>query len=290
MSTENTGKMAAVASIGFPAAGELTVVGLGVYTMLGAFYDTGDPLKGIGFSSTGVGNIIDVSESELAGDFHVNPNDYVGACEYSLDEIDVEAGVMRLTLWSANGSVKIATLDGPAEGFGEAVTKKKKGSLYILPKGDNNLVSFSGDKTIKTIAFDLTAQIVSQGGKFSGVQYAQQNGNTNELSIDFQAKSDESTACATWFNESVGNKEAHMIHTEHGDNMPKVLYFAFQGVLTINGDAFNICLGQGEYVWAGRNWHLASMELDADKNGKNGNLGKYRLEQDGSNTFKVKVK
>lgn len=288
MNTESTTQRAAAANIGFPAEGELTVVGVGVYTMLGAFYDTGDPLKGIGFSSTGVGNIVDASESEMGGTFHVNPNDYVGACEYSLEEID--EGMVRLTLWSANSSVKIATLEGASEGLGEAFTKKKKGSLYILPKGHNNIVSFTGDSTIKTLTFDLTEEIVSSGGNYYGVAYSHQNGNTNELSIDFEVESDESQACADWFNESVGNKEAHMIHTEHGDNMPKVLYFAFKGVLTINGDSFHITLGQGEYVFAGRNWHLASIELDADKNGKNGNLGKYRLEQDGSNTFKVKVK
>lgn len=258
--------------------------------MLGAFYDVGDPLKGIGFSATGIGNIVDISESELEGTFHVNPNDYVGTCEYRLDEADVEEGFMRLTIWSANGSVKIATLDGPSEGFGEAFTSKKNGSLYVIPKDHSNIVSFTGDKTISSITFDLTSEIVSPGGQYYGVEYGHQGGNTNELSIDFQVKSDESKTCADWFNNFVGGNEDYMIHTERGDNKPGVLYFAFKGVLTINGDAFNVCLGQGEYVWAGRNWHLASMSLDADNNGKNGNLGKYRLEQDGSNTFKVKVK
>lgn len=274
-----------------PAVGEITIFGVGAYTLIGAFYDAGDLTKGIGLTSTRVGEIVDASESELTGFFHVNPNDYVGTCVYSLDSVDVGEGGMRLVIKSANEDTTIATFYGDSEGFGEAFVINKKGSLHIIPKDHNNVVRFvdNGDGTIKSILFEPVGEIVTEGQTYYGMNYGHSDGNQNDLFIDFQAGSKMSKECAEYFNHSVESDDSHMIHTERGDNKPQELSFAFSGTLTINGDAYAVCIGQGGYAWV-NNWHFASLSLKDTGHGKKGELGKYELTADGSNAFKIKEK
>jgi len=81
-----------------------------------------------------------------------------------------------------------------------------------------------------------------------------------------------------------------MMHTEHGDYRPQEMNFAFSGTLVINGISFPVALGQGHYS-STNNWFLNSDNLDADDDHKGGKLigggAKYKLEPDGSYTFKV---
>ena len=129
---------------------------------------------------------------------------------------------------------------------------------------------------------------IADGQQFDGVTVSPINGKANQIEIDFKAGREPSEKCADYYKAYVDDEKDNMIHTEGGDHAPNELNFAFKGTLTINGTAFNICLGQGDHDGS-HNWHLCSTSVDADNNGKDGDIGSYRLEQSGSHTFKVSL-
>jgi hypothetical protein len=273
-----------------PAVGYVTVLGIGVYYLSARFLgDIVGSGKEIHLKADGLGEFVDASFSEMAGFFYVDPSAHIGRCYYTLEDFEVEEGMMRLVIYGSDKETRIGAFYGLSEGFGEAYAHKKKASLSTWPSVYENKVKFIGNSTVSSITFLPHDHIVTKGQPFDGIAVAPINGHNNEIEIDFKSGRKGSKECADFFNATVNGDEAHMIHTERGSNKPGELNFAFNGTLTINGQAFEICLGQGHYLTT-NNWHLAATSLDADGNGKNGNLGKFRLEQDGSHTFKVSVK
>lgn len=273
-----------------PAVGFVTVAGIGVYYLTARFLgDIVGAGKEVHLKASGIGNIVDISESELAGFFDLNPSDYIGPCQYKLEDIDLEEGVMRLVIYSSDGNAKIGTFYGASEGFGEIFTAKKSGTLSAYPSVYQNEFKFIGNSDIQTITFEFASSyIVTKGQPFDGTSVSSIDGNANQIVLDFMSGRELSEACANFYTATVDDEDNHMIHTEGGSHTPKELNFAFNGVLTINGTAFNVCLGQGHHDGS-NNWHLASLSMDADNNGKDGDLGSYRLDQDGSHTFKVSL-
>lgn len=128
--------------------------------------------------------------------------------------------------------------------------------------------------------------IVSDGQPFSGVKTSSA-GDT--LTITIKAGRHGTARCADWFDSFVSGQYSRMIHTLGGDNKPDKLNFAIKGTLTIDGEEFSICLGQGHHD-SNNNWHLASNSITADENAKNGTIGTkthYRLSQSGTYKFIV---
>jgi len=274
----------------YPAGGIITVVGVGIYYLTARFLgDVVGSGKEVHLTADGVGEFADISETELAGFFYQNPSDYIGSCEYTLEEIDFEEGVMRLLIYSSDGNTKIGAFYGLSEGFGEAFAHKKKGSLSAYPSVYDNKFNFEGNDDISTITFLYSGDYsLTDGQQFDGVTVSPINGKANQIEIDFKAGREPSEKCADYYKAYVDDEKDNMIHTEGGDHAPNELNFAFKGTLTINGTAFNICLGQGDHDGS-HNWHLCSTSVDADNNGKDGDIGSYRLEQSGSHTFKVSL-
>ena len=155
----------------------------------------------------------------------------------------------------------------------------------------DNEFKFTGDSTITSLDFSGDGQYSITDGKSWGGTTVTGSGTRN-LMVTAVADRKKSSAPADWYSQQVDSALTMMIHTKGGDPRPKELNFAFTGTLTINGTAFNICLGQGSYDDT-NNWHMCSFEMKADSNNKNGSLTNgpaYRLEQSGTHEFKVKVK
>jgi len=145
----------------------------------------------------------------------------------------------------------------------------------------NNEFDFNAQAGINSISFIYSGDYcISDGQDFDKV-------TSSGGKITVTAGRHGSDKCADWYSASVDGSTAYMIHTLGGDHKPDKLNFAIKGTLEINGDGFEICLGQGHHD-SHNNWHLASYQLTADSNGKNGTLdNKYRLSQDGTHSFKV---
>ena len=127
---------------------------------------------------------------------------------------------------------------------------------------------------------------ITKGQPFNGVKVTKDS-SKSECIIDIDAgRKKKDDPAAKWYRNSVGGNENHMIHTQGGEHSPSELNFAIKGTLKINDDSYEVCLGQGHNKH--NNWHLASDSLSSDANGKNGDFeNKYRIEQDGTYSFKI---
>ena len=159
-----------------------------------------------------------------------------------------------------------------------------------MMKMHNNEFNFSGDSSIGSLSFVWSKEyIVTESQPWGGVNSGSSSGAENSLQIVVSAGRHGSDECANWFKKYVNSDYYRMIHTLGGSNLPSKLNFAITGTLYINNQAFEICLGQGHNS-DGNNWHLASVDLNADNNAKNGRLGEFELDQSGSHEFKVSVR
>jgi|GEM_PF-2521695 len=148
---------------------------------------------------------------------------------------------------------------------------------------DNDIV-FEGQSGIGKMNFQFIGDYcVSDNEPFDGVKVS--TGET--LTITVKAGRHNSSRCASFFSSAVNGNQSHMMHSRGGDNKPKELNFAVKGTLKINDKEYDVVLGQGHHG-NNNNWHIASFKLTADKDGKSGNLGAFRITQsDDSYTFKV---
>jgi len=133
---------------------------------------------------------------------------------------------------------------------------------------------------INKVSFKFNGEyVITDGQPFGGVS------SDEKGKIIIKAGRKGSEKCAKWFNDFVASNYANMIHTCGGDNIPKELNFAVKGTLTIDGDNFEVCIGQGHRSSTGENnWHFASKSVVADSDAKNGTLG-IRMLQDGTHAF-----
>lgn len=271
------------------ASGSVTLVGAGLFDLEGIFIEVGTTgSRAIHLHSMRFGDVVDGSESELEGCFYEDPAKHLGKCYYSLEEADDDVGVMVLTIKGKDKSTKIARLEGPSEGFGEAFVTNKKGHLHVHPSEHNNYVKFKGNSSIDSISFELDEYIVTKDQPFDGIHPELESGNANKLDIDVKAGRKGSSDCADFYKDFVGNDSKYMMHTRGGNVHPSKLNFAFTGTLYINNIAFEVCIGQG-HDGSYNNWHLCSKDMDSSSNHKSGDLGAFHLSQDGSNTFEVKL-
>ncbi|MBL4706364.1 MAG: hypothetical protein JKY54_17685 [Flavobacteriales bacterium] len=241
------------------------------------------------FHGDGIGDDFDGETSEMEGSFSKSPAELadIGECTYSLETAEFEEGAIELTIMQ-NGEV-VGVFLGDSEGIGEAVLVDKKGKLTIpsTKEHDNQLI-FEGDDTIQSITFDYGDLYSISDGQPWGEVETTSSKDGSKLTIDIGAGRHKTAPPATWYNEVVGSDGDKMFHSQGGDNVPSVLNFAIKGVLTINQDKFNVCLGQGQ-DGSYNNWHLASDKVSASHPHKSGDLGNYHLTPSGSYKFKVKV-
>lgn len=147
-----------------------------------------------------------------------------------------------------------------------------------------NVINFEAGRNINSVEFVAEDHVITADQPWGGVTCAHIDKTTR---VGIVAGRHASKECAQWFSSYVDNKYDDMIHTMGGDNIPNQLNFAVKGRLSINGDSYEVCIGQGHHD-DNNNWHIASTEILADGDAKNGTLGnKYRLEQDGTHGFKV---
>ncbi len=129
--------------------------------------------------------------------------------------------------------------------------------------------------------------IITHGQDFNGVTTKDTTSKT-KCTVTVKAGRKGSSRCADWYKQSVNNNKNHMIHTGSGEHSPSNLNFAIKGILTIDTDSYEVCLGQGHNKNSQNNWHLASIEISSDSNGKQGDISnKYTLKQDGQHTIQI---
>ncbi|MCY7296898.1 hypothetical protein [Alteromonas sp. a30] len=251
----------------------------------------------IEFSAHGWGDDFGVSISELGGAFSKPVKDLEGECHFNLEEDGEEDGVLKFTI--KQDGVAVGEFKGISEGLDFTAIIDGKGKLKA-PRtvAHHNKFIFKGIDTnndINDIKFlfnndDTSAYSITKGQPWKEVNVMQKDhGSTLIVDIDAGRKGDSSNA--DFFNDTVNSDGNNMIHTDGGSNKPSELNFAIKGVLEINGDRFNVCLGQGHRSSNDHNnWHLASESLSADKHQKNGNLGSFHLAQNGTHQFDVSLK
>ena len=143
----------------------------------------------------------------------------------------------------------------------------------------DNEFDFNPSTNVESIEFKFGGEyIVTEGQPWSGV-------SANGGKIVVKAGRSGSEKCAKWFKDYVSSCEGNMIHTCGGDHLPEKLNFAIRGILTIDGQSFDVCIGQGHRDSTDENnWHIASRCIIADGDGKNGALG-IRMRQNGTHGF-----
>lgn len=143
----------------------------------------------------------------------------------------------------------------------------------------DNEFDFNASTNVNSISFKFNGDyIVTDGQPYGGV-------SSDGGKIVVKAGRKGSEKCAKWFKDYVASNYENMIHTVGGDNLPDKLNFAIKGILTIDGESYEICLGQGHRSSTGENnWHIASKSIMADKDAKNGALG-IRMLQNGTHAF-----
>lgn len=155
--------------------------------------------------------------------------------------------------------------------------------LYFQIKG-----SLSG----KTVSFEWNKEYSIGQEDNWGNNVSIEVKNPMKLTVSANRNSKEKDGAdipAKWYKGYVDYDGTKMIHTSTGDNLPSTLNFAIKGTLTIDGDAFEVCLGQGHHS-STNNWHLCSLDMDADTNSKGGYLGnKYYVDQADSNKFSIQI-
>lgn len=145
----------------------------------------------------------------------------------------------------------------------------------------DNEFNFVASTNVVSIKFVFSGDyIITTGQPWGGVA-------SNGGKIIVKAGRHGSKECAKWFKDYVASKYENMIHTVGGENLPDELNFAIKGTLTVDGQSFEICLGQGHRPSTGENnWHIASRSIVADADAKNGTLG-IRMLQDGTHAFRL---
>jgi hypothetical protein len=143
----------------------------------------------------------------------------------------------------------------------------------------DNEFNLKASTNINSISFKFNGDyIVTDGQPWGGV-------SADGGKIVVKAGRKGSEKCAKWFKDYVASNYNNMIHTCGGDNLPDMLNFAIKGTLTVEGEDFDVCIGQGHRSSTGENnWHLASKSIMADADAKNGTLG-IRMLQDGTHSF-----
>jgi len=239
------------------------------------------------FHSDGIGDVFDIDTSEMEGSFNKTVANLVGKCRFKLVNVDVEEGAIELTIFQNDAIVGFFT--GVSEGLGEAVIEGNGKLTIPETKTHNNNITFAGDKTIKSISFDYGDLYTITPGQPWGEVETTSSHNGSTLKIDIGAGRKDNKSNADWFNAVVNSANEKMFHTRGGDNVPKELNFAIKGTLTINGDKFNICIGQG-HTGSYDNWHIASESASSKHPYKDGYIGKYYFSSDDSDEFKVTLK
>ncbi|WP_158729660.1 MULTISPECIES: hypothetical protein [unclassified Flavobacterium] len=271
----------------YEATGLLGMGGFLFYE-IGCVFLVADPKNPVlRFHSDGIGDDFDISTSEIEGSFSKPVADLVGKCTFELVNVDFEEGGIELTIFQNDLPVGVFT--GISEGVGEAAIKGKGKLTIPETKTHNNNIIFAGDKTIKSISFVYGDLYTITPGQPWGEVETTSSHNGSTLKIDIGAGRKDNPENAKWFNDVVSSVNEKMFHTRGGDNVPKELNFAIKGLLTINGDKFNVCIGQGssgDY----NNWHIASENASSKHPYKDGYIGKYYFSSDDSDEFKVTFK
>ncbi|MFL0198817.1 hypothetical protein ACJDU8_25180 [Clostridium sp. WILCCON 0269] len=145
----------------------------------------------------------------------------------------------------------------------------------------DNEFDFEASTNVTSISFKFNDNyVITDGQPWGGV-------SSDGGKIIVKAGRSGSEKCAKWFKDYVASNCNNMIHTCDGDNLPDKLNFAIQGILTVDGQNFEVCIGQGHRDSTGENnWHIASKSIIADADAKNGALG-IRMLQDGTYGFKL---
>lgn len=270
----------------YPATGILNTEGF-LFYHLGCLFLLADPAQPtIRLHAEGIGDDFDFSICDVEGSFTLPASDLEGSCEFSLLEADFEEGGIELTIYK-KGEV-VGEFSGVCEGLGEAAIVKHKGKLSIpKPKEHVNVFKLVGESGIESVNFyygDVNS--ITPGQPLGDIVCENQNnGKTVEIKIDAGRKADK--ANATWFNDSVNSESNKMFHTRGGANVPNELNFAIKGILEINNERYNVCLGQGT-SGTYNNWHLASKDINSPHPHKGGDIGSYHFTQSGSNEFIIK--
>ncbi|MGB0521834.1 MAG: hypothetical protein ACPGJS_02680 [Flammeovirgaceae bacterium] len=162
-----------------------------------------------------------------------------------------------------------------------------------MGKSKNDFVlEYQAEQALTTFNFQMTDHSIGNSKDWGGVSVKQKD---KQLTITVEANRHGSKTPAEFYKNFVNGDTDHMIHTEKGSNSPDKLNFAVAGVLTINSDTYEICIGQGHYG-ATNNWHMCSKSIQAQSNNKGGELladhtplaDQFFLDPSGSHTFKVK--
>jgi hypothetical protein len=271
----------------YPAEGLLGMGGFLFYGLGCVFVYDDVTQPTLRLSADGFGDDFDADTSEMIGTFTDVPKNLEGECRFDLETIDFEEGVIQLTI-RKNGSV-VGIFTGDSEGLGEAILRDKKGKLEIpATKEYNNDIIFEGKDGIESIVFAYGNQYsITSGQPWGGVETTSSN-NGSKLTIDVGAGRKNNKTPAEWYNDTVNSDTTKMFHSRGGKNVPKKLHFAFNGILSINGDSFNVSIGQGEDGWY-NNWHIASPEMKSTESRKTGTFedGKYRIWSTDSYHFKI---
>ncbi len=143
----------------------------------------------------------------------------------------------------------------------------------------DNEFYLNASTNVNTISFKFNGDyIISDGQPWSGV-------SSDGGKIVVKAGRHGSEKCAKWFKDYVASNYDNMIHTCGGDNLPEKLNFAIRGILKVDGEEYDVCIGQGHRPFTGENnWHIASRSIMADSDAKNGALG-VRMTQNGTHAF-----
>jgi hypothetical protein len=263
-------------SLPVPAVGALTVAGVFVFGLECVFVTPGAKTHLVTFNASGLGLVLDFAEAELVGAFFDDPRKFVGKCDYSLEEVETEAGEAELTL--TRKGIPIGTFTGPAEGVGAFIGKNKKGHLHAAThtNDENNYVLFNGDASIKSIDFQLESECISKGQSYHGVHADWPDSKGNELRINVKCGRHGSDLPAEYFLGAAQDID-HVIGLA-GERFPKSLNFAIGGVLTIDNESFEVCLGQG-HTQHHNPWDFASLALSRTPGSfTRGDIGGYTIE------------
>jgi hypothetical protein len=290
-----------VASLGIdvlptPALGDLSLGGVAVYGLACGFIAL-DKHPLVALTSFGFGDVIDLSNSELEGQFFGNPKNYMGRCHYTLKEFDVEAGLLELTIRHREGGEPIGRFQGPSEGFGEAYVTNKKGHLSVETKEHDNRVEIKGDSGtgIKDLQFQLEDECIADGQPYDGVDACYTSKTTkHELTIDVKCGRNDKygKTAAQFFNDGIGNDANHLVgdptDTRTARHLPFKVNFAIRGTLSIDGTDYDVCFAQ-YHSGAFNPWFFGSRSLVGDpRKMTDGTLGgAYAVKASGYSSFKI---
>ena len=124
--------------------------------------------------------------------------------------------------------------------------------VFMLGKGITSLDFIFDDKNPGN-SFSITS---SQ--KFRDVSVTK---SSKKLVINIFCGRNKSQEPATWFSESVDNNTGKILGIDTNTASPNELNFAIKGQLLVNGDTYNITLGQGTQGTT-NNWWITSNSMN----------------------------